>query len=90
MLRNKWRVGFLIVYIDSDSTLSILQSSSEKEDYMVKVSLRPITKENFNECISLEVADHQKDLVATNVKSLAEAYVNPMLYPFGIYDASGA
>jgi len=55
---------------------------------MTKVSLRPITKENFNECVSLEVAEHQKELVATNVQSLAEAYVNPTLHPFGIYDAS--
>lgn len=55
---------------------------------MVKVSLRSITQTNFNECISLNVTDHQKDLVASNVKSLAEAYVNPTLHPFGIYDAS--
>ena len=55
---------------------------------MAEVSLRPITKENFNECISLKVAEHQKELVATNVYSLAEAYVNPILHPFGIYNAS--
>ena len=55
---------------------------------MIKVSLRAITQANFHECISLTVADDQKDLVASNVKSLAEAYVNPTLHPFGIYDAS--
>ena len=33
------------------------------------------------------MAHHQKGFVATNVKSLAEAYVNPTDHPFGIYDA---
>jgi diamine N-acetyltransferase len=55
---------------------------------MANVSLRPITRENFDQCISLQVADHQRKLVAPNVKSLAEAYVNPTLHPLGIYDAS--
>ena len=55
---------------------------------MAEVSLRPITQKNFAECISLKVADDQIALVASNVKSLAEAYVNPTLHPLGIYDAS--
>lgn len=55
---------------------------------MAEVSLRPITTKNFGECIALQVADHQKELVAPNVKSLAQAYVNSTLSPFGIYDAA--
>ncbi|MDE0088576.1 MAG: GNAT family N-acetyltransferase [Candidatus Poribacteria bacterium] len=55
---------------------------------MVAVSLRPITQTNFNECISLKVADTQKEFVASNVLSLAEAFVNPTYHPFGIYDSA--
>lgn len=54
---------------------------------MAKVSLRPITQENLDECISLKVANHQKGFVASNIYSLAQASVNPTYYPFGIYDA---
>ena len=54
---------------------------------MAKVSLRPITPENLDECISLKVADHQKGFVAPNIYSLAEASVSPNYHPFGIYDA---
>ncbi len=55
---------------------------------MVKVHLRKVTRDNFHECISLEVDESQKGLVASNVKSLAEAYVNPNLFPLAIYDAA--
>ena len=54
---------------------------------MTTVSLRPITQANFHECISLKVADNQKKFVATNVQSLAEAFVNPTYHPFGVYDS---
>ena len=54
---------------------------------MVAVSLRPITQTNLKECISLKVADNQKKFVASNVHSLAEAFVNPSYHPFGIYDS---
>ena len=55
---------------------------------MATVSLKPITQKNFHECISLQVADNQKKFVATNVQSLAEAFVNPTYHPFGIYDSA--
>ena len=54
---------------------------------MVKVSLRPITRENFDECISLKVANHQKEFVNSNILSLAQAAVSSTWHPFGIYDA---
>lgn len=57
---------------------------------MAKVHLRKVTLDNFRECISLEVEESQKGLVASNVKSLAEAYVNPNLFPLAIYDAKVA
>lgn len=54
---------------------------------MAKVHLRKVTLDNFHECISLEVLESQKRLVASNVKSLAEAYVNSNLFPLAIYEA---
>ena len=54
---------------------------------MVKVSLRPITPENLDECISLKVANHQKGFIDSNIYSLARAAVSPTYHPFGIYDA---
>ena len=53
---------------------------------MAKVHLRKITQENFRECLNLQVAKSQKNLIATNTESLAEAYVNPNLFPLAIYD----
>ena len=57
---------------------------------MAKVHLRKVTVDNFFECISLEVKESQKEFIASNVKSLAEAYVNPNLFPLAIYDAKVA
>ena len=54
---------------------------------MAKVSLMPITSETLDECISLKVANHQKEFVAPNIYSLAQAAVSPIYHPFGIYDA---
>jgi diamine N-acetyltransferase len=43
--------------------------------------------ESFDECIQLAVDQAQLELVASNTKSLAEARVNPNLFPLAIYDA---
>lgn len=55
------------------------------------VELRKITFDNLNECIKLEPKEEQKSYVASNISSLAEAYVAltnneciPM--PYAIYD----
>lgn len=55
------------------------------------IELRKITYDNFRECIKLEPHEEQKSYVASNVGSLAEAYVAltnneciPM--PYAIYD----
>jgi diamine N-acetyltransferase len=53
---------------------------------MVEVVLREITPENFRECLSLQVEPWQVEFVAPNVKSLAEAKINPTLFPLAIYD----
>ena len=38
------------------------------------VSLREVTKDNLAAILALEVADHQKQFVATNAKSIAQAH----------------
>jgi diamine N-acetyltransferase len=55
---------------------------------VAKVHLRQITIDNFQECIELEVAESQRDLIAPNVESLAEAKIDPNLFPLAIYDAA--
>ena len=57
-------------------------------DPLNQVHLRRITLDNYEECIGLQVEENQTRWVATNVKSLAEAYVNPTLVPLAIYGAS--
>ena len=50
------------------------------------VELREITESNYNECLNLKVPDNQKDFVASNVYSLAQAWVfYETAYPFAIY-----
>ena len=39
------------------------------------VELRAITKENYEECLKLSVADSQKNFVSSNSHSLAQAWV---------------
>jgi len=49
------------------------------------VELKKITDENFNDCIGLKVSETQKGYVATNVYSLAQAWLNyETAYPFAI------
>jgi diamine N-acetyltransferase len=55
---------------------------------LTRIHLRNVTLDNFHECIGLEVEESQKGFVASNVKSLAEAKVNPNLFPLAIYDAT--
>lgn len=50
------------------------------------VELREINKDNYNECLNLKVAEEQKNFVASNVYSLAQAWVyHKTAYPFAIY-----
>ncbi len=56
------------------------------------IELRPITEENFEDCINLDVKEEQQDFIAENLCSLAEAYVamtsgDTVPMPYGIYDA---
>ena len=50
------------------------------------VELRKINKDNYTECLQLEVSDEQKNFVASNVFSLAQAWVfYETAYPLAIY-----
>lgn len=49
------------------------------------VSLRPITVENWFECVELKPAAEQAGFVAPNVFSLTQAHFEPWWEPFGIY-----
>ena len=56
------------------------------------VELRPVTEENFFDCIDLDVKDQQQDFIPENVCSLAEAYIaltsgDLLPMPYGVYDA---
>lgn len=54
----------------------------------MSVVLRPVNRENFFDALALELGDDQRDFVAANLFSLAEAYVDATLTPRAIY-ASG-
>lgn len=49
------------------------------------VTLKPITKENEQECIALRPKRDQEDLVASNLDSIAHAIKEPTSRPFGIF-----
>lgn len=50
------------------------------------VELREITKDNFEECLRLDVAESQRTFVPSNAYSLAQAWVYyKTAYPFAIY-----
>lgn len=54
------------------------------------IILRKITGDNFNECMKLEVNEEQKSFVASNTRSLAQAYIALTNYecipmPYAIY-----
>lgn len=56
------------------------------------MELRKITFENMNELAALIVHEEQRDFVAPNLMSLAEAYVavssGGHAYPFGLYEGN--
>ncbi|WP_407572483.1 hypothetical protein [Deinococcus altitudinis] len=53
---------------------------------MPPVHFRPITAANLSDCLSLQVDEAQREWIASNVKSLAQAYVNPFLQPYAVYE----
>lgn len=52
----------------------------------MNVTLRKIERDNFRECIKLKVAAGQEHFVASNVYSIAQAYVEPKCVPLAVYE----
>src|SRR5215213_3849190 len=52
----------------------------------VAVTLRPITKENWETAARLEVREDQRDFITPNVWSIAEAQFHPWTRPLAIYN----
>ena len=51
------------------------------------ITLRDITPENYEQCLNLTVHDNQKNFVASNVRSLADAWLfYKTAKPFAIYN----
>lgn len=51
------------------------------------IKLKPVTKENLEEVLSLKVNEGQEKFVISNAESLSRAYVySDTAYPFAIYD----
>jgi diamine N-acetyltransferase len=50
------------------------------------IEFRPITPENYQECIKLSVFESQRTYVATNQRSLADAYVyRDIVLPYALF-----
>jgi diamine N-acetyltransferase len=50
------------------------------------IQLKEINESNFRDCIRLNVNENQKTFVATNVYSIAQAYIHyGSAFPYGIY-----
>lgn len=49
------------------------------------VTLRDITRDNFNECVRLEVREDQRSFVAANVYSIAQTTVEPTYTAQAVY-----
>lgn len=50
------------------------------------IILKEINEDNFRDCIRLNVFEHQKNFVAPNVYSIAQAYIfYGSAFPYGIY-----
>ena len=52
----------------------------------MNLSLRPVTRDNWEALIGLSVADAQRGFVASNTFTLAESYVYPECVPLGVFD----
>lgn len=51
-----------------------------------EVSLKPVTKDNWKKAIALDVKEHQKSYVASNLHSIAESSFYETAYNYGIFE----
>ena len=50
------------------------------------IKLKEITRDNFWDCVSLEVAPEQVDFVTSNAVSIAQSKIQPECIPLAVYD----
>ena len=50
------------------------------------ITLKEITRDNFWDCVSLEVAPEQVDFVTSNAVSIAQSKIQPECIPLALYD----
>lgn len=51
----------------------------------MNIEFKTIDRSNWSKCVDLKVAKEQREFVASNTYSLAQAAYEPDTYPFGIY-----
>lgn len=49
------------------------------------ITLRPVDRSNWKQCLALQLHEHQKKFVASNMFSLAEAKIHPTFIPLAVY-----
>lgn len=64
---------------------SICFVQERKGECKMNITLREVTMKNFKECINLKVKEEQKNFVASNMYSLAEAKADNVSIPLAIY-----
>ncbi len=78
-----------VILCEDDVTLRIgspwLGEIPKGEEHGMGVTLKSITRENFEAVIALEVATSQRDYVADNLYSIAESSFHPTYQPRAIY-----
>ncbi|WP_461614765.1 GNAT family N-acetyltransferase [Clostridium sp. Marseille-QA1073] len=52
----------------------------------MEIILKEINRDNWKECIKLQVEENQRSFVASNSYSLLQSKYEDYLYPMGIYD----
>lgn len=58
------------------------------KEHEALIALKKIDVDNFDDIIALSVREDQRELVTTNVESLAQVYVQPECIPLAVYDGA--
>ena len=80
LMKGKLVDGVIMAMLKKEYVLEKNKEAMERV-----VDLRPITMDNFHDCINLKVGKGQEKFVASNMYSLAEAKADGVSIPLGIY-----
>lgn len=53
---------------------------------VIVITFKDITKDNFWECVALDVAKEQRDFVTSNAVSIAQSKIQPECIPLAVYN----